>query len=108
DLMVLAFACDLSRVVSLQWSTAESTTLHSHAGVTGEHHRMSHDVATYGADLTRVDTWFAEQFAYLLTEMKKVPEGDGNLLDNTLLFWPNELEHGEVHSRRNLPYILAG
>lgn len=108
DLMVLAFACDLSRVVSLQWSTAESTTLHSHAGVTGEHHRMSHDVATYGGDLAKVDTWFAEQFAYLLTEMKKVPEGDGNLLDNTLLFWPNELEQGEVHSRRNLPYLLAG
>lgn len=108
DLMVLAFACDLSRVVSLQWSTAESTTLHSHAGVTGEHHRMSHDVATYGSDLTKVDTWFAEQFAYLLSEMKKIPEGDGTLLDNTLLFWPNELEQGEAHSRRNLPYVLAG
>lgn len=108
DLMVLAFACDLSRVVSLQWSTAESTTLHSHAGVTGEHHRMSHDVATYGGDLTKVDTWFAEQFAYLLTAMKDVPEGDGTLLDNTLMFWPNELEHGEAHSRNNLPFVLAG
>ncbi len=108
DLMVLAFACDLSRVVSLQWSTAESTTLHSHAGVTGEHHRMSHDVGTYGNDLTKVDTWFSEQFAYLLTELKKVPEGDGTLLDNMLLFWCNELEHGEAHSRNNLPYLLAG
>lgn len=108
DLMVLAFACDLSRVVSLQWSTAESTTLHSHAGVRGEHHRMSHDVATYGSDLAKVDTWFAEQFAYLLSEMKKVPEGDGTLLDNTLTLWTNELEHGEVHSRRNLPFVLAG
>ncbi len=108
DLMVLAFACDLSRVVSLQWSTAESTTFHSHAGVRGEHHRMSHDVATYGSDLGKVDTWFAEQFAYLLTELKKVPEGEGNLLDSMLLMWANELEHGEVHSRRNLPFVLAG
>ncbi len=108
DLMVLAFACDLSRVVSLQWSTAESTTLHSHAGVTGEHHRMSHDVGTYGNDLTKVDTWFSEQFAYLLSEMKKVPEGDSTLLDNSLMFWCDELEHGEAHNRRNLPYILAG
>jgi hypothetical protein len=108
DLMVLAFACDLSRVVSLQWSTAESTTFHSHAGVTGEHHRMSHDVASYGNDLSKVDTWFAEQFAYLLAEMKKVPEGDGTLLDNSLLFWTNELNHGQDHSRTNLPYILAG
>jgi hypothetical protein len=40
--------------------------------------------------------------------MKKVQEGSGTLLDNTLLFWPNELSQAEVHSRRNLPYVLAG
>src|SRR5690606_32620835 len=108
DLMVLAFACDLSRVVSLQWSTAESTTLHSHLGVTGEHHRMSHDFATYGSQIGQVDTWYAEQFAYLLSEMKKIPEGDGTLLDNTLMFWANEQEDGQAHNRRNVPFVLAG
>ena len=109
DLMVLAFACDLSRVVSLQWSTAESTTVHSHApGVTGEHHRMSHDVSGYGGQLRAVDRWFSEQFAYLLSEMKNIDEGEGTLLDNSLLFWPNELSQGESHSRRDLPYIVAG
>lgn len=109
DLMVLAFACDLSRVVSLQWSTAESTTFHSHlAGVTGEHHRMSHDFATYGSQISKVDTWYAEQFAYLLAEMKKIPEGEGTLLDNTLMFWANEQEDGQAHNRRNVPFVLAG
>jgi hypothetical protein len=108
DLMVLAFACDLSRVVTLQWSTAESTTVHSHAGVSGEHHRMSHDLGTYGGDLAKVDLWFSEQFAYLLSEMKKVDEGDGTLLDHSLMFFPNELSHGEAHDRRDLPYLLAG
>jgi hypothetical protein len=108
DLMVLAFACDLSRVVSLQWSTGESTTVHSHAGVTGEHHRMSHDLGTYGNDLKKVDTWFTEQFAYLLSELKKVDEGDKTLLDNSLIFFPNELSQGESHDRRNMPYLLAG
>ena len=108
DLMVLAFACDLSRVVTLQWSTAESTTVHSHAGVTGEHHRMSHDLGTYGGQLKKVDTWFAEQFAYLLSEMKKINEGDKTLLDNSLIFFPNELSQGETHSRRDMPYLLAG
>lgn len=108
DLMVLAFACDLSRVVSLQWSTAESTTTHEHVGLSLEHHRMSHDVGSNNDNLIKVDTWYAEQFAYLLSEMKKIDEGDGTLLDNTLMFWPNELEQGESHSRRNLPYVLAG
>jgi hypothetical protein len=108
DLMVLAFACDLSRVVSLQWSTAESTIVHSQLDITGEHHLMSHDINTNSGSLTRINTWYAEQFAYLLTELKKIPEGDGTLLDNLLMFWPNELSQGEVHSRRGLPYLLAG
>jgi hypothetical protein len=108
DLMVLAFACDLSRVVTLQWSTAESTTVHSHAGVTGEHHRMSHDLGTYGDQLKKVDGWFAEQFAYLLSAMKEIDEGDKTLLDNSLIFFPNELSQGESHERRDMPYLLAG
>jgi len=108
DLMVLALACDLTRVVSLQWSTAESTTVHSHLGIADEHHLMSHNIAKHGAELTRINTWYAEQFAYLLTELKKVPEAGGTLLDHTLLFWPNELSQPEVHSRVRLPYVLAG
>src|SRR5688572_21047295 len=108
DLMVLAFACDLSRVVSLQWSTAESTIVHSQLNITGEHHLMSHDINTNSGALTSINTWYAEQFAYLLGELEKIPEGDGTLLDNLLMFWPNELSQGEVHSRRGLPYLLAG
>lgn len=108
DLMVLALACDLTRVVSLQWSTAESTIVHEQLGISGEHHLMSHDLNSFSADLTRINTWYAAQFAYLLSELKKIPEGDGTLLDNLLLFWPNELSQGEIHSRRGLPYLLAG
>jgi hypothetical protein len=109
DLFVLALACDLTRVVSLQWSTAESQTVHEHApGVTQEHHLMSHDIANYASQMSLVNIWYAEQFAYLLSELKKVPEGDGTLLDNLLLFWPNELSQAEVHDRRRLPYVLAG
>lgn len=108
DLMVLAFACDLSRVVSLQWSTAESTTVHSQIGIADEHHLMSHDILNKAPLMTQVNVWYAQQFAYLLSEMKKIPEAGGTLLDHTLLFWPNELSEAEVHDRRGLPYVLAG
>ncbi|HEY3668216.1 MAG TPA: DUF1552 domain-containing protein [Polyangiaceae bacterium] len=107
DLLVLALACDLTRVASLQWSTAESTTVHSQIPVTNEHHLMSHD-PLQAPDMTKVNTWYATQFAYLLGELKKVPEGDGTLLDHMLLFWPNELSQADVHNRRNLPYVVAG
>lgn len=108
DLMVLAMACDMSRVVSLQWSTAESREVHTQLDISGEHHLMSHDLNQYSNALIEINTWYAEQFAYLLSAMKAVPEGDGTLLDNTLLFWPNELSQGETHDRRALPYVLAG
>lgn len=108
DLMVLAFACDLSRVISFQWSTAESTTLHKHLNVVGEHHRMSHDLGTFNNDLKGVDNWYNQQFAYLLSEMKKIDEGDGTLLDNSLIFYPNELSQAQIHDRRDLPYLVAG
>lgn len=108
DLFVLALACDLTRVASIQWSTAESTTVHSHLGISDEHHLMSHDIANKAVLMTQVNTYYAGQFAYLLSELKKVKEGDGTLLDNLLLFWPNELSQAEVHDRRNLPYVLAG
>ncbi len=109
DLMVLAFACDITRVASLQWSTAESVVVHSQLGIRNEHHLMSHatDAATQ-ANLTKINTWYTQQFAYLVSELKKLPEGEGTVLDNTLLFWPNELLVGDTHERRNLPYMLAG
>lgn len=108
DLMVLALACDLTRVASLQWSTAESTIVHSHINLVDEHHLMSHDIKNKAPLMTKVNVWYAQQFAYLLSELKKIPEGNGTLLDNLLLFWPNELSQAEVHDRRNLPYVLAG
>lgn len=108
DLMVLAYACNITKVASLQWSTAESTTVHSQIGVPDEHHLMSHDIANKADNMTKVNTWYATQFAYLLSEMKKIKEGDGTLLDNTLMFWANELNEAAVHDRRNLPYVLAG
>jgi hypothetical protein len=54
-----------------QWSrrtTAESTTVHSQLGISDEHHLMSHDIANKAPLMTKVNTWYAEQFAYLLAE----------------------------------------
>jgi hypothetical protein len=69
---------------------------------------MSHDIVQYAQSMSDINAWYAGQFAYLISELKKIPEGDGTLLDNTILFWPNELSQGEVHDRRRLPYVLAG
>jgi hypothetical protein len=111
DMLVRALACDLTRVVTLQWSQAVSMTRMTWLGITTAHHDLSHmslaDPSVRDA-LARINRWYAAQFAYLLAAMKAVPEGAGTLLDHSLVVWCNELSLGQVHSRRGLPYVLAG
>jgi hypothetical protein len=129
DLMLLALQCDLTRVASLQWSTAESTVIHSwlplqYSG-TREHHMMTHNespdvsataamvnqetAAIIRADLTKVHNWYAQQFAYMLGKLKAIDEGNGtSLLDNMLFYWCNELGEGGKHTYFNVPMVLAG
>ena len=128
DIMVLALTCDLTRVASLQWSTAESTVIHEWLPLeytgTREHHMMTHnesvsvsamaakvDQATatiIRSDLTKIHNWYAQQFATMLGKLKSVQEGEKTLLDNMLMFWTNELGVGGTHSYLNVPYVLAG
>jgi hypothetical protein len=111
DLLVLALACDLTRVVTLQWSQAVSMTRMTWLGIPEPHHTLSHfpvDDAVAQAKLVQINRWYATQFAYLLKAMKSVPEGDGTLLDHSVVLWCNELGEGSTHSRRNVPYVLAG
>jgi len=108
DIIVLALACDLTRVASLQWSTAESTVVHQWAGVTREHHLMSHDVGS-APDLIKVNKWYAQQLAYLLDKLQSITDEEGiTLLDGSVVFCPNELSVGETHNRKDLCFMLAG
>jgi hypothetical protein len=109
DLLVLSLACDLTRVATLQWSTAESTTFHKWLNVRTEHHLMTHDVGTYRSDLIKVETWYAQQFAKFLDALKSHTDADGTtLLDSAIVLWPNELSEGQSHSRKDLGWLLAG
>lgn len=109
DMLTLAVTCDISRVVTLQWATAESTIHHRDLGVAGEHHLMSHDAVGNREDLIKINIWYAEQFAYLLEALKSHTEEDGSsVLANSILMWVNELSDGDIHNRRDLGWIIAG
>jgi hypothetical protein len=58
--------------------------------------------------LNLINRFYTEQFAYLLAELKKVPEGQGSLLDNTLVVYCNELHTGWDHKPGPAPTVLAG
>ena len=72
---------------------------------------MSHDGdgnAASRADLTKIYTWYAERIARLLDQLAAVEEGEGTLLDNTLVVWGSELGKGNSHAFERVPFVLAG
>jgi hypothetical protein len=111
DLLVMALACDLTRVASLQWSRAVSPTRFTWLQITRGHHDISHDgdTNTVSVDqLTQINNWYAQQMAYLLGKMAAIQEVGGTLLDNSLVLWGNELAKGNAHSRNDAAYLIAG
>lgn len=112
DLLVMALACDLTRVVTLQWDTSVSNVVFSWIpGVTEGHHDLSHRPVEDTAAQTQlglINQWYASQFAYLLSALKAVPEGEGTLLDSTVALWANELSKGNYHTLYDMHWILAG
>jgi len=108
DNLILSLACDLTRVVTLQWSTAESTVFFKWLGVAGEHHLMSHDARGNRDDLIKINVWYAERFKYLLDALKAETDADGSLLSSSVVLWANELSDGDIHNRRDLGWIIAG
>lgn len=113
DLMAMAFACDLTRVASLMWSQSTANHIYSWLGedIREGHHPLAHkgDADTVKIEQnTRVNKWHAEQLAYFIDKLKSIPEGDGTVFDNTVIFWTNEQAKGNNHDRDNMPYLLAG
>jgi hypothetical protein len=75
------------------------------------HHDMSHDsdsVTDTVDKLTQINIWYSQQLFYLMDAMNKVQEGNGTLLDHTLILWCNELSRGNVHWHPDMPFVLAG
>ena len=111
DLLSMAFACDITRVASLQWSRSVSQTRFTWLGIDEAHHDLSHlgdDDAVAQDKLSRIEGWYASQLATLIARLKAIPEGDGSLLDNTIIVFCNELAKGNTHSRQDAGYVLAG
>ncbi|RYZ07998.1 MAG: DUF1552 domain-containing protein [Myxococcales bacterium] len=111
DLLSLAFACDRTRVASFEVSTALNRIRYPWLESMGEGHTLSHsgssDVSAT-AQLIKRQAWHAGLIARLLDRLGAITEGEGTVLDSTLLFWGNEVSMGTTHSHDNMPFLLAG
>jgi hypothetical protein len=109
DMLVLALSCDLSRVTSLLWAGAANEVRLTWLGQTSGHHTISHDNGANGkAQRVAAHNWYSGEFAYLLEKLKAVPDGNGTLLDNSLVVWGNELADGAAHNSQPVPVVIAG
>jgi hypothetical protein len=112
DLIAASLACDLTRVASLQYAFGDNDNApYPWLGIPDGHHSLTHaadsDTAAW-EKIIRIRVWYAEKFARLLDRLDAVREGDGTLLDNTLVVWGSELGKGNSHSFRSTPFVLAG
>jgi hypothetical protein len=78
--------------------------------VTGNHHSISHHKKDPRQleQYARISTWHIEQYAYFLNRMKSIKEGDGTLLDSSMILFGSGLRDGDRHSPKNIPLVLAG
>jgi hypothetical protein len=110
DLMVLAAQADLTRVNTLMLAREVSGRSYPEIGVPDAHHALSH----HGNDpekiakLTKINQLHMEQIAYYVKRMSETKDGNGTLLDNTLLLAGASLADPNKHEHRNLPTIVAG
>ena len=113
DLLVNAFANDMTRVASLQYTNSVGQSRMRWLGIDDGHHALSHDpdLNTGSQEkLVKINRWFAGEIAALAQKLAATPDPDGNgsLLDHTTILWTNELGKGNSHSHDNIPFVLVG
>lgn len=108
-LAVAALACDRTRIASVQWSRSFSPIRHTWVGVTQDHHTLSHK--TDAASMTmqhKLNRWYGERLAELLGYLDSVKEGEGTLLDNTIVCWGNEAATGNHAANPGITLTAGG
>lgn len=112
DLLVHAFASGQTRVAAYMLTKCQSLTRFPWLGLAGNrHHDYTHNNAGSPQQqriLRDICRWHVEEFAYLLERMKAIPEGAGNVLDNTCCVFVHEHAEANSHKCNGLAVLLAG
>lgn len=110
ELMVLALQCDQTRIITFMLENAGSGRDHSDIGAPGSHHGISHHQSLQENydKLQIIDQWEVKQYCKLLQKLKDTPDGETNLLDNTMVYFSSEISDGNQHNHDNLPVLVGG
>ena len=110
DLWALAFQGDITRVTSFMMARELSTRTYPQIGVAEGHHPVSHhqNVPEQIEKHAKINTYHVSLFAGFLDKLRNSPDGDGNILDHSMILYGSGMSNGNVHSHDILPAVIAG
>ena len=110
EMMALAFQTDTTRVASFLLAHDGSNRTFPEIGVSSAHHQLSHHRSDHDTleKIAKIDRFYVEQFAWFLEKLRSTPEGEGNLLDNSMIVYGGAIADGNRHNHDDLPVLLAG
>ena len=110
DMMLVAFKADITRVATMMVGREGSTRSYAEIGVPDGHHPLTHHMGNMSMldRVRKINVLHATLFAEFLRKLKDTPEGDSNLLDQSLIVYGAGIADGNVHTHDQLPTVLAG
>jgi hypothetical protein len=108
--MIAAFKTDSTRVATVMIGREGSTRAYPEIGIPDGHHPLTHHRGQEELmeKVAQINTYHVEQFAKWVGKLKNVKEGDGTLLDNSMIVYGAGLADGNKHSHEDLPTVMAG
>jgi hypothetical protein len=110
DLQVLAYQTDLTRVITFMFGRELSGRTYPEIGVPDSHHPLSHheDLPDKIALMSKINAYHTTLFAYYLEKLKATQDGEGSLLDHTILLYGGGISNSNAHAHNDLPVMLVG
>ena len=112
DLIELALWTDSTRCITYMLGNSNSRMVFDFLGIKEQHHYLSHFFRNFSRTnleaLLKISLWHMEKFDSLLTRLKSRREGEGTLLDNTVVLYGSGMGHSDNHTVKRIPIILAG
>jgi len=110
DLQVLAFQADITRVTSFLMARENVNRSYGEIGLPEAHHSMSHhgNNPEKMAVFSKLNTYHVEALAYFLKKLQAIPDGDGTLLDHSIVLYGSGMSDGNTHNNYNVPVVVVG
>ncbi len=110
ELMLIAFQTDSTRVSTFMLGNDGSNRSYPEIGVKEGHHHLSHHQNNEDMieQIRKIDRFQIERFAKFIQRLSETPEGEGTLLDNSMILFGGGIGDGNRHNHENLPILMAG